>query len=71
VAFIASGAALVAASVFGGLTLSAKSAYDGAPSQDRADLFYARRLTTNLLFVLAAVAAATGAVLWWIGEPVD
>jgi tetratricopeptide repeat protein len=67
-AFAASGVAIAVASVFGGLTLSAKSAYDEAPSQERADRFFARRLTTNVALVSAAVAAGTGALLWVIDD---
>jgi hypothetical protein len=68
VAFAASGVALIVGSVFGALTLSAKSTYDDGPTQERADHFFAMRLTTNIAFAFAAIAAATGALLWALDD---
>jgi tetratricopeptide (TPR) repeat protein len=55
----------VAAAILGGLTLEAQSAFEQAPTREAADVFYDRRLATNVTLSAAIVAAAVG-VVWWL-----
>ncbi|MCC7386138.1 MAG: hypothetical protein IT384_30115 [Deltaproteobacteria bacterium] len=64
VAFGLAGTAAVATAVLGGMTVAAKSRFDGAPSQEAADTFYDRRLATNLVLGSAVIAGGVGALLW-------
>ena len=60
ISFGAAGAAGVVAATFGALTISAKSAYEDAPTRARADTFFVRRRTTNIALATAAVSAGPG-----------
>lgn len=53
-----------AAGAFGAMTLSAQRAFDGDPSRENADTFYARRTATNVALGGALVLGAAGVVLW-------
>jgi tetratricopeptide (TPR) repeat protein len=64
VCFAVGGAAIVAAVIFGGLTLGAQNDYEAAPTQERADSFFGRRLATNLSWGLALVGAGAGIAFW-------
>lgn len=66
--FAVGGAALVSASILGGLTLSAQSGYERAPSQPAADTFHDRRLATNVSWTVALVGAGAGLVVWLLTE---
>lgn len=68
VAFGGAGVGLVAAGIFGALSLDAKVAYEAAPTRERADAFFDRRTGANVCIGLAVAAAVSGAALWWLDD---
>jgi tetratricopeptide (TPR) repeat protein len=62
------GVGLIAAGIFGALSLDAKAAYESAPSRERADAFFDRRTGANVCIGLAVAAAVSGAALWWFDD---
>ncbi|HEY8087863.1 MAG TPA: hypothetical protein VIF09_08460 [Polyangiaceae bacterium] len=71
IAFGVAAPAAVAYGVFGVMTLHAQSDFDASPTLDAKDTFYRDRALANVTFAVAAVAAATGVVLWLTSSPED
>jgi tetratricopeptide (TPR) repeat protein len=64
IAFGAAGVGGAIATVFGVLTLDAKSNYERTPTHATLDTFKADRLTTNIALGTAVIAAAVGVTVW-------
>lgn len=64
VSFGVAGAAFIGMAAFGGLTLSAKDDFDGAPTRDNADAFYRNRTVTNVALGIGLGAATLGGIIW-------